>query len=409
MAKARSKLLASASYDALRRAAGRKRPHGIFAESASLRAREHRKNPNTTPSISARQAETRRAQERYGMATPEIATEARKQGSLSYTSSSNGNASPKPRGRAPSPRQESGRTSRSGPDEFAGQATPRTKNRAPPRRRRPLSEFEEAKNGGRRIVNRRLGLDDGRRPIFRRPGRRFHARLAHFLQHGLCSMNDVFRHFAVDWDELGEFRDEAPEFTASPFFHFATRRGSPKRAASEALTRRFAAIAKRIGSEKEKRRRVQKLLKRRAPAARRSMQKSCATRKRGARKNAKIVRWYVGNPERVRDHKRRERDANYFRPFVAIDSEGQNYPGVGDIMNSEPSGSVLYEKHETYLWGAAADNGYEPEWLTASGTNGAEKKPLSIYEILDWLLSLPEKFGERCLSHSPSDMTRRRF
>ena len=33
-------------------------------------------------------------------------------------------------------------------------------------------------------------------------------------------MNDVFRHFVIDWDAGGEFRDEAPEFAVSPFVPF---------------------------------------------------------------------------------------------------------------------------------------------------------------------------------------------
>ena len=82
-----------------------------------------------------------------------------------------------------------------------------------------------------------------------------------------------------------------------------------------------------------------------------------------------------------------------FRPFVAIDSEGRKYPSENDILFDEASGKVLYEKHDTYLWGAAADDGREPEWLTAQGYSPADKRPLTIYEILDYLLSLPKTFG----------------
>jgi hypothetical protein len=99
--------------------------------------------------------------------------------------------------------------------------------------------------------------------------------------------------------------------------------------------------------------------------------------------------WRAANPDKVRAQKRRETDANYFRPFVAIDSEGQNYPD-DDIVYQEVGGPVRYARHDTYLWGAAADDGREPEWLT----NGPDKQPLSVYKILDWLLSLPEKFGQ---------------
>ncbi len=85
MAKSRSKLLASASYDALRRAS----PAENVRMGHSPKARRYvltsvQKITKATPSMSARQAETRRTQERYGIALPEIATEARKQGALDY-------------------------------------------------------------------------------------------------------------------------------------------------------------------------------------------------------------------------------------------------------------------------------------------------------------------------------------
>jgi len=87
MAKSRSRLLASASYEALRRAS----PAENVRMGYSPKARRYvlktaRKVTKAMRSISARQAETRRARERYGMASPEIATEARKQGALSYSS-----------------------------------------------------------------------------------------------------------------------------------------------------------------------------------------------------------------------------------------------------------------------------------------------------------------------------------
>ena len=104
-------------------------------------------------------------------------------------------------------------------------------------------------------------------------------------------------------------------------------------------------------------------------------------------------KWRVKNPDRLRAQKKKERDANYFRPFVAIDSEGQNYPG-DDVFCSEARGMVRYVRHDTYLWGAAADDGRPPEWLMAERTRGADKKPLSVFSILDWLISLPEIFGD---------------
>ena len=87
MAKTHSRLLASASYDALRRVS----PAENARMGYSPKARRYvlaraQKVTKATPSISARQAETRRARERYGTASPEIATEARRQGALDYSS-----------------------------------------------------------------------------------------------------------------------------------------------------------------------------------------------------------------------------------------------------------------------------------------------------------------------------------
>jgi hypothetical protein len=42
------------------------------------------------------------------------------------------------------------------------------------------------------------------------------------------------------------------------------------------------------------------------------------------------------------------RNAHYHRPFVAIDSEGMNYPGNDVVYNG-----VVYPDHRTFLWGAA--------------------------------------------------------
>jgi hypothetical protein len=87
----------------------------------------------------------------------------------------------------------------------------------------------------------------------------------------------------------------------------------------------------------------------------------------------------------------RARDKNYHRPFVAIDSEGMNYPG-NDIVH----GGDLYQDHGLFLGGAAGmrrdgnGNWHEMpiEWLGHD-----DKRRLRGDEILDWLLSLPEKYG----------------
>jgi hypothetical protein len=104
--------------------------------------------------------------------------------------------------------------------------------------------------------------------------------------------------------------------------------------------------------------------------------------------------WRRNNPDKVQAQKAKSRAANYFRPFVAIDSEGQDYPK--DDISYE---GVRYPRHDTYLWGAAADDGREPVWLTAAETHGMDKRPLSVVKILDWLLELPSQYGKAVFAY----------
>jgi hypothetical protein len=97
--------------------------------------------------------------------------------------------------------------------------------------------------------------------------------------------------------------------------------------------------------------------------------------------------WRRNNPAKIRNQKAKSRAANYHRPFVAIDSEGQDYPNDGISYQG-----VHYPRHDTYLWGAAADDGRAPAWLTAVETHGMDKRPLSAVEILDWLLDLRRQY-----------------
>jgi hypothetical protein len=83
----KSLLRASVSYSALRRATpaeneklgfGRLARHYVRADVTKVTKR--------TASITAKAAETKRTKERYGLATPELATRARREGALSYES-----------------------------------------------------------------------------------------------------------------------------------------------------------------------------------------------------------------------------------------------------------------------------------------------------------------------------------
>ncbi len=52
--------------------------------------------------------------------------------------------------------------------------------------------------------------------------------------------------------------------------------------------------------------------------------------------------WRRERPEKAKAQKRKARSENYHRPFVAIDSEGQNYPGADIIYDG-----VRYPRHDT--------------------------------------------------------------
>ena len=73
------------------------------------------------------------------------------------------------------------------------------------------------------------------------------------------------------------------------------------------------------------------------------------------RERERVRKWRRESPDKARAQKRAARSANYHRPFVAIDSEGQNYPGEDIVYDG-----VRYFRHDTYLWGAAADDGRPP-------------------------------------------------
>jgi hypothetical protein len=105
------------------------------------------------------------------------------------------------------------------------------------------------------------------------------------------------------------------------------------------------------------------------------------------------------NKPSVRARQREENDRFYLsRPFITIDSEGQNYNG-NDIVY----GDVLYKEHGTYIWAACPSQRLlsinqgvlttEPQYLVDPRTNGTTKHKLGAETILDWLLSLPRIYG----------------
>jgi hypothetical protein len=76
------------------------------------------------------------------------------------------------------------------------------------------------------------------------------------------------------------------------------------------------------------------------------------------------------------------------RPIIGVDSKGMNYEG-DDIMR----GGVLYKAHATYAWCASSADGTKPvHVLTDAQSKGLDKRKLRAETILDWLLSLPDKY-----------------
>jgi hypothetical protein len=61
-------------------------------------------------------------------------------------------------------------------------------------------------------------------------------------------------------------------------------------------------------------------------------------------------------------YERRVKNDSYYRPFISIDAEGQNYPGLDDIkllhgvvdQHGEPvlPAEITFPAHHTFLWGA---------------------------------------------------------
>jgi hypothetical protein len=102
----------------------------------------------------------------------------------------------------------------------------------------------------------------------------------------------------------------------------------------------------------------------------------------------RVKEWRYKWPDKARAQKKKARAENYHRPIIALDSEGQSYTNADMIYDG-----VRYPRHDTYLWGAASDDGRPPSWLMVAQTSGLDKRPLDAVQILDWLLSLPEQFG----------------
>jgi hypothetical protein len=97
------------------------------------------------------------------------------------------------------------------------------------------------------------------------------------------------------------------------------------------------------------------------------------------------------NPDKVKAQRRLQHDINYHRPFISFDFEGMNHPG-NDIVHND----VCYPDHGLFLGGASGvhrdENGAWCE-KPIEGLGHNDKRNLRGEEILQWLLSLPDKYG----------------
>jgi hypothetical protein len=113
--------------------------------------------------------------------------------------------------------------------------------------------------------------------------------------------------------------------------------------------------------------------------------------------------WKSANPDKTVAQRRRRWDRNYHRPFIGIDAEGQNFPGDDKF---DKLGNV-YPLHRTILWGAGGWQRLHSSTELVNGVGlptlgkecqshflGDERKlALDPISIIEWLLTLPEKYG----------------
>jgi hypothetical protein len=115
-----------------------------------------------------------------------------------------------------------------------------------------------------------------------------------------------------------------------------------------------------------------------------------------ARVNSSSRGWKLRNIDKDKELDRAyqlRRDVlDYHRPFIAVDSEGMDYPGRDIIKDG-----VTRSDHGTFLWGAGgvkhdrATDGWQDLEITWLGHD--DKRMLSGEEILDFLLALPDIYG----------------
>ena len=120
---------------------------------------------------------------------------------------------------------------------------------------------------------------------------------------------------------------------------------------------------------------------------------------RARRSRPNLDEYIRNNPELVKETKRKTRERDYLNnEFIGVDFEGQDYL---DNVIERPNGTdrpTPYDDHRLFMGGAASiDETRPPEWLINPETTDTDKKPLDPRALLEWLVSLPTKYGETAI------------
>jgi hypothetical protein len=79
-----------------------------------------------------------------------------------------------------------------------------------------------------------------------------------------------------------------------------------------------------------------------------------------------------------------------------VDFEGQDYLNNVIYRENGTDKPTPFDDHRLFLGGAASgDESRAPEWLINPETTDDDKRPLDPCAVLDWLVNLPSKYGER--------------
>ena len=116
---------------------------------------------------------------------------------------------------------------------------------------------------------------------------------------------------------------------------------------------------------------------------------------RTRQRRERLDEFHERNPERKGERNRERNSDRYLvKKFIAVDFEGQDY--IGNVIK-RPNGKdspTPYDDHRLFMGGAASiDDNVPPEWLVNPDTTDDDKKPLDPRALLEWLVSLPEKFN----------------